>query len=472
MATNAPAARKVGPLINRNYGFLWFGQAISLVGDQVFDLTLVVWIASIIARQPDGSIAPWAPLAVSGVLVAATLPFFLVGPLAGVFVDRWNKRATLLRMDAARTVLILLLLLATGIVPLPFFAGGQPTIPFQLGLIYGVVFLASTCAQFFGPARLALIGDVVADEYRAQASSLAQGSQALAIIIGPPLAAPLLFSFGVQWALLVNAASFLVSFLCVNVVRAPQAARSVEVGARGNVGREFRDGLRFAFTNRIISTILGIAFIAALGAGAFNALLVFFVTENLHTPVTNVGIMGAVFGLGAIIGAIIAGTIAQKMGVERLLIGSIFAAAAVFFVLARMTSFGPALVLTFLAGVIQVALNISLTPLLLRATPRAMIGRVAAVLNPSGQVAQLISVGLAGYLASTVLRNFHQSVDVGSLHLFTLGPIDTILTGSAVFFLLSAIFAAVRLRGGAPVAPVPEPAVIPVAAETAASAGE
>jgi MFS family permease len=69
---------------NRNWRMLWLGQAVSLVGDFVFNTTVVLWVATVIA---DGQ--SWAPLAVGAVLIAAAAPILLVGPFAGVFVDRW-----------------------------------------------------------------------------------------------------------------------------------------------------------------------------------------------------------------------------------------------------------------------------------------------------------------------------------------------------------------------------------------------
>ena len=143
------AARKRGLLINRDFTLLWSAQAISKLGDVVFDYTLVFWIATSIAREQR-----WAPLAVSGIFVATALPTLGAGPIAGVFVDRWQKRPTMLLMDALRAILILLLLLATGILPPPF-----QLPPFgQLVAIYLVVVLATICAQFFDPSRLALVG--------------------------------------------------------------------------------------------------------------------------------------------------------------------------------------------------------------------------------------------------------------------------------------------------------------------------
>src|SRR3954449_1963028 len=85
-------------LISREYAKLWLAGAVSWIGDYVFDVTVVLWIATAVA--PD---KPWA---VSGVLAAVVIPTLLVGPLAGVFVDRWDNRRTMLVSDALRMVLI------------------------------------------------------------------------------------------------------------------------------------------------------------------------------------------------------------------------------------------------------------------------------------------------------------------------------------------------------------------------------
>ena len=89
-------------LINRDFGLLWIGQAISIIGDLFFDTTLILWITTVLAR---GQV--WAALAVSGVALASTIPQLVVGPLVGVFVDRWDKRRTMLLMDGIRAVPIL-----------------------------------------------------------------------------------------------------------------------------------------------------------------------------------------------------------------------------------------------------------------------------------------------------------------------------------------------------------------------------
>src|SRR5215467_5129682 len=183
-STPAPASApsKSGVLINRNFALLFFGQTLSVVGDFVFNTTLVLWIAVLLAKGQT-----WAPLAVSGVLLAAAVPVLVIGPLAGVFVDRWDKRATLLRVSIFQSLVVVALLALSGIVPLPFVAGGRLPLAWMLGAIYAAVFLINAGTQFVGPASLALVGDIVHEPDRPRASGLTQVVFALATIVGPPI---------------------------------------------------------------------------------------------------------------------------------------------------------------------------------------------------------------------------------------------------------------------------------------------
>lgn len=108
---------------------------------------------------------------------------------------------------------------------------------------------------------------------------------------------------------------------------------------------------------------------------------------------------------------------------------------------ARMTSFVPALIVTFLLGLSIAATNVTVAPLLLHATPRELIGRVSAVLNPVMMLASMLSVIAAGYLDSVLLRGLH--VTIAGL---TIGPIDTIFTAAGILTIVSGFFAMRKLR--------------------------
>src|SRR5215469_18435244 len=96
---NVPSLRQM--LVNRNYAKLWYGQAVSAIGDTVFVTTLVLWVSQVLVHG-----SPWAPAAVSGILVAAGAAVALVGPVAGVFVDRWNRKSTMLRTEVIRGAMV------------------------------------------------------------------------------------------------------------------------------------------------------------------------------------------------------------------------------------------------------------------------------------------------------------------------------------------------------------------------------
>ena len=424
-------------LINRNFALLWSGQIISIVGDFVFDTILILWIATLIVQGQS-----WAPLAVSGILLSASLPVFIIGPIAGVFVDRWNKRRTMLWMDALRAILILLLLLPAGILPLPFLVAGRLPIFWQLGLIYSTVFLTSACTQFFGPAIFALIGDIVDEPHRARATGLTQLIASLGAIIGPSLATLLFFKAGVQWALLLNALSFVVSFLAILAIRPPQTVVSGELESQGNFFREFGQGIRFYAGNRVLMTILISVTLVMAGAGALNALGIFFVTHNLHTPVSFFGFLSSVLGAGAVVGAVLASAFAQRLGLKRTFWLSLLAAGVLVLVYARLTNLVPAMVVLFLLGLVTTAVDVAAGPLVLDVTPRELVGRVAALLNPALTLVTMLSVAVAGYLYSTVLQSFHATL-VG----ITFGPIDTIFTVTGILVVAGGLYAMVNLRG-------------------------
>jgi MFS family permease len=435
-AAARPAVDRVPFYINRNYALEWCGQAISYIGDSIFDITLLLWVAARI-----GAGQTWAPAAVSGLLACIFVPNLLCGPVAGVFVDRWDKRRTMLVMDALRAGLVLSLLLASGIVALPFFAGGAMPTAGKLALIYLVVILTTTCQQFFGPARTALIGDIVDPDHQGRASGMAQVSQSLSMVIGPPLAAPLLFGVGVQWALVVNAMSFAVSFVTIWLIHAPPSARSVQAGEEGHAWRELVEGIRFFASNRVLMTVLISATLAMLGAGALNALDIFFVTTNLHASASLYGYISAALGIGALAGAIIASIFSERIGPARMIWFGLLAVGSGLIVYSRLTSFWPAVVLLCILGMPIAGLNVAVMPLILQTTPRELIGRVSAVLQPTISLATIASIVVAGLLVSTLLHGFHA-------HLLGIpfGPVDTIFTASGVTALGAGFYAFASFR--------------------------
>src|SRR5260370_33919276 len=215
--------------INPNFALLWWGQAISSVGDYAWDTALVLWVASFLVAGQS-----WAPLAISGLVLAATLPQIVVAPLSGVLLDRWDKRQTMVTMAALQAIFAVLLVLPAANFSLPLLGSVQLPLFWRLGVVYTDVALLSIFAQFFIPAQFALIKDIVPPARQDQALETFQAIQGLAVIIGPPVAAALVFGLGVVSALVVNARSFVVVFLATLAIQAPPSAHTVAPGKAGH----------------------------------------------------------------------------------------------------------------------------------------------------------------------------------------------------------------------------------------------
>jgi MFS family permease len=176
--------------------------------------------------------------------------------------------------------------------------------------------------------------------------------------------------------------------------------------------------------------------------GALNTLGIFFLQQNLHAPLALYGFLSTALGAGLTLGAFLAGIFAQRLGVTRVLSVGLTLSEIAAIAYARLTNFSLALVVTFLIGFLSGGINVAVGPILYHTTPRAFIGRVAAVVTPALALSSLFSVALVSYLDSTPLHNFQTSL-LG-IHF---GPIDTIFLGAGVLATLGGVYAMINLRG-------------------------
>ena len=183
-------------LRNRGFRDLWLGQVVSQMGDYFAFLAMMVIVSGFATSQEETT------LAVSGMMIAFTLPRLLFGMLAGVFVDRWDRRRTMLASDLIRAALTLLMI--------PAFLSQSLIAMYVLG------FVMSAIGTLFIPAKGALLPRLVSEEQLLAANSLSQTSQMLATLIGPALAGMTfaLVGNGNQWiAFVINSCSFLIFVL-------------------------------------------------------------------------------------------------------------------------------------------------------------------------------------------------------------------------------------------------------------------
>lgn len=423
-------------LFQRNFLLLWSGQALSGLGDAVASITIVLWITTGVAREQS-----WAPLAVGGIWLMSTLPALVLGPIAGVFADRWEKRQTLLRVNALNGILTVLLFVCATLIPFPALVGSQMAVGWQLGIMYAILLLMNVCNQVQNPSLLAFMAEIIEETDRPQAFGLLQAMSNGNALLGPSLGALLFFGSGVAWTLLFDALSFGILCLCLLAITVPQGAQRLQAPVQqGHFRQDFFDGLRFFKEHRQLITITVSCTLLFLGAGAHNALDVFFVTQNLHTNASFYGVLSSSYAVGLIVGSFLGSVFVPSLGNVRAFCGGLLLWGLFMLLYARLESPLLALVVALLLGCSNAILNVAAAPLLLGITPQKFIGRVTSVFSTAMTVASLVSVSVSSFFASTVLHNFHEK-----LFGMPIGSIDTIFTCVGILALLGGWYSTVNV---------------------------
>ena len=271
------------PLKHRDFRVLWLGMAVSLVGDGMF-LVAVAW----------ESYSLWnAPVALSLVGIAMTVPmvaFLLVG---GVVSDRYNRRVVMLWSDALR---------ATAVAILAVLALAGAIRFWELVLLVGVY---GAGGAFFTPAFEAIVPELVPTADLAAANSLDQFIRPIALRLAGPALGGALAAWGIGVAFAVDAASFAGSLVAVLLVqRSPPMSPAPEVSAVSAL----KEGLRFVRSRIWIwGTLVSAAVAYLVFLGPTEVLLPFVVKNDLHASAETLGIVLAAGGLGAVAAAIFMG---------------------------------------------------------------------------------------------------------------------------------------------------------------------
>jgi MFS family permease len=383
-------------LRRRDFGLLWAGGLISETGDWFLLVGLPVWVL-----QVTGS-----SLVTATVFLVGLLPGLVVGPLAGVLVDRWDRRRTLVAVSLAQAAFLLPLLAVDG--------------RDRLWIVYLVMAVEAALAQLNDPARNALVPSLVARADLVGANALIGLNGNLARLVGSPLGGILVEVAGLPGLVVGDAASFLLGAALIALVRpdvggsrAGQADRAPEVvlspgpdPRRAGVVREWVDGLRVILGDRGLRWGLVVNGLAGVAQGIFTVLFVLFVTRVLGGDGADVGLLRGVQAIGGLLGGVLVVGLASRLEAGRLLGVSLLVFAAVDLAIWN----GPVLTtadwlylgLFVAAGVPGVGVLTGLTSLVQERTAEAYLGRVFATYLGSFNGLMALGMLLAGLLGDTL----------------------------------------------------------------------
>jgi MFS family permease len=282
---------------NRNYRFTWTGQIVSEVGDH-FNNVAVLSLA--IATTHSGAV-------VAGIMLSRAIPAVMAGPLAGVLLDRFDRRRIMITSDLVRGVVALGFILAIG--------ANQPWL---LYLLSALLMLAS---PFFTSGRSAILPSIATEEELHTANSLTQTTGWLALTVGAYFGGTTVAAFGYQLAFVFNSLSFFVSAFCIWRLQSPYGHfraqdRSLNETKVARPWNEYRQGLSYMVKSPLI---LGIGLIAvgwASGGGAAQVLFTLFSELVFKRGARGLGELWGTAGVGLLVGGTLGNWLGKKLGFE------------------------------------------------------------------------------------------------------------------------------------------------------------
>lgn len=341
---------------NRDFELLMVGNTLNGIGSRVSGLAfplLALWLTG------NAALAGLVGGAVVAGLVVAGVP-------AGAFVDRWNRRATMVWSALAAAATYATVVLA--------YAADALTIT-QL-VIAGVV--VGAAEAFFTPADTLATKTVVPAEDLSTAMSAMQGRQGVTGLVGPPLGG-LLFSISRSLPVLADVASYLISAAAALLVRTPLPAPPPEGDTHEPPLQAMRSGLRFVWRHEVLRPVMVIATLINFAGTGFMLVLIVVLQQRGVRP-AGIGLAETAIAVATIVGAVAAGSILKKVAAGRVLMGGAVLLGASLVACAFVHSYPLVLALLVVGFLLTPALNAGFMTYVMLITPETMQGRVQSAL--------------------------------------------------------------------------------------------
>lgn len=374
---------------NRPFRQLWLGQVVSELGNW-FNFIAGLGLVRLVSDKAAG--------ATTIMLVSRLVPFTLVAPFAGAFVDRWSRRKVMIATDLARVLIALTLLFVTR--------------EEDLWIAYLCTALLSIFGAFFEAAKNAAVPNITGDNDLLAGNALMWSSRFLLMSFGAAMGGWTAVHFGYRAAFIVNSISFLISAYSVWLI--PESAINKNEALSSPVARperrsywsDIREGWVYIINHAPVAAILGINILWATGGGAINLIsdrlggLVFAGDRGISGD-SAVAALYFAAGLGLFLGMMIARRVGAHVALQGRTVGFIGWGLVVQGILFAGVGLMPSLlwasVMLFLSrAMLGVEFAVQET-LLMRLVPDNLRGRVSTTDRASELLLWSFSTALAGW---------------------------------------------------------------------------
>jgi MFS transporter, DHA3 family, macrolide efflux protein len=376
---------------NRDFLFLWMGQIISQLGDRLSQMALIGLVYS-----REGTSIQFAKI-----LSFTIIPVFLVGPLAGAFVDKWDRRKTMYICDLIRALLVLMI---------PLFLFYKQTFIWT----YLIIFIAFSIGRFFVPAKLAIIPQIVEPKDLLIANSMINTTGMIAAVLGFGISGVIVERLGARTGFYLDSCSFLISGICIfliskhikSKVDLMKVGQEIVQAIKTSVFAEMKSGILYFIRNKAIRLTAGIIFLLWSALGAVYVVIIVFVQKALHSVTKDLGFIIMFLGIGLFLGSLVYGRFGQKVSRYRIificLILSGIMIVAFTLGIERYPYFAFAALLAMLLGLCISPIMIASNTIIHKASANHMMGKIFSSLEIVMHLAFLIFMFISSILADRI----------------------------------------------------------------------
>lgn len=368
----------------RDFRLLWVGQVISNFGDSLTSLAVLL----LINKVTGGS----ATAVALGAIMQA-LPYITIGLLAGVYVDRFDRKRIMIISDVLRGVFVLGLALVTS--------------SDLLWVLYLISFIQASIGAFFNPARTAFLALIVPERGLLAANSLAQTTRIIASVAGMGAAGALISAFDQYWPIFgIDSLTFFISALLIFRIAMKELPKTQGETGASAVLNQLKQGINLIFSSKVLTGTVVATGVTMLGLGAVNVLLVPFTINELQVPETWFAALEGSQTISMVLsGALVASLAARFKPTNIISVGLGFLGLGIGLI-SQVTGVWGLMGILFTIGWFMTPLQASLVTLIQTEVRDELRGRASAALNMMSQSANVVSMAAAGGLADTIgVRN-------------------------------------------------------------------
>ncbi len=355
---------------HRNFTLMWVGQLVSTIGSALTSLAASI----LVYRETNGS-----ALSVGLMLMATAAPSLLVGLVAGVFVDRFDRKRIMLIADILRAVLVFLV---------PFLVSSS------IAWLYVIVVLTSAIGQFFDPAYESVLPEVAPDEELAAANSLIAISTFGSTAVGFA-AAGLIAKFDISYAFYIDAISFLFSAGCVLLMKVHKLEITEETSVKAVINN-LKSGVSYLTRNPALRSIFLLAIPVAVTIGLGNSLLLPFATRALGATEFEYGLQEGLTSVGFVIASLLMAGYMSRWREGQWMVVGLLGTGLSALIYSQLHSVVLAISVQVISGFMNAPYSIARRLLVQRNTAAEMRGRVSSAFFVASNAFFLLGMAAAG----------------------------------------------------------------------------